>query len=108
MSAPRSHSDGDFAKFDAARGSTAFGGLASWPNCRQSLPTPTVLLALSAAFPMQSRVLLVCLSSLLASSTTVHAADQDETRWSRTLERIAGSVVTIQIDQARAFDTEWN
>src|SRR5687767_10599992 len=36
------------------------------------------------------------------------AADPDDTRWSRTLERIASSVVTIQIDQARAFDTEWN
>ena len=37
-----------------------------------------------------------------------HAADQDDTRWSRTLERIASGVVSIQIDQARAFDTEWN
>jgi S1-C subfamily serine protease len=28
--------------------------------------------------------------------------------WARTLERIASSVVTIQVDQARAFDTERN
>lgn len=28
--------------------------------------------------------------------------------WSSTLERIANSVVSIQIDQTRAFDTEWN
>lgn len=28
--------------------------------------------------------------------------------WSATLERIANSVVSIQIDQTRAFDTEWN
>ena len=28
--------------------------------------------------------------------------------WDRTLERIAPSVVTIEIDQTRAFDTEWN
>jgi S1-C subfamily serine protease len=28
--------------------------------------------------------------------------------WDQTLSRIAPSVVTIQIDQARAFDTEWN
>jgi S1-C subfamily serine protease len=28
--------------------------------------------------------------------------------WSQTLERIASGVVTIQIDGARAFDTEWN
>jgi S1-C subfamily serine protease len=28
--------------------------------------------------------------------------------WAQTLERIATGVVTIQIDQTRAFDTEWN
>jgi S1-C subfamily serine protease len=28
--------------------------------------------------------------------------------WARTLERIATSVVTIQIDQTRSFDTERN
>jgi S1-C subfamily serine protease len=28
--------------------------------------------------------------------------------WDRTLERIAPSVVTIEVDQTRAFDTEWN
>ncbi len=28
--------------------------------------------------------------------------------WDQTLSRIAPSVVTIEIDQARAFDTEWN
>jgi S1-C subfamily serine protease len=28
--------------------------------------------------------------------------------WAQTLERIASSVVTIQIDSTRAFDTEWN
>ncbi len=28
--------------------------------------------------------------------------------WDRTLSRIAPSVVTIEIDQTRAFDTEWN
>src|SRR3979490_3537159 len=28
--------------------------------------------------------------------------------WAQTLERIASGVVPIQIDSARAFDTEWN
>ena len=28
--------------------------------------------------------------------------------WAETLERIAGSVVSIDLDAARAFDTEWN
>jgi len=55
---------------------------------------------------MPHRVLLVCLSVFIGSPAW--AADPDDTRWSRTIERIASSVVTIQIDQARAFDTEWN
>ncbi|HYM36096.1 MAG TPA: trypsin-like peptidase domain-containing protein, partial [Steroidobacteraceae bacterium] len=51
------------------------------------------------------RLSILCLSIL---AITAHAADQDDSRWSRTLERIATSVVTIQLDQARAFDTEPN
>lgn len=39
---------------------------------------------------------------------TVQAAEIDDSRWTRTLERIANSVVSIQIDQTRAFDTEAN
>ena len=38
-----------------------------------------------------------------------HAAEGTEpAAWRRTLERIAPSVVSIQIDGTRAFDTEWN
>lgn len=33
---------------------------------------------------------------------------EDNPAWDRTLERIAPSVVSIEIDQTRAFDTEWN
>ncbi len=33
---------------------------------------------------------------------------EESTRWARTLERISTGVVAIQIDAARAFDTEWN
>lgn len=47
------------------------------------------------------------LISLLAPSIG-HAADVDDSKWSRTLERISNSVVSIQIDQTRAFDTEFN
>ena len=32
----------------------------------------------------------------------------EDSRWTRTLERVATGVVTIQVDLARAFDTEWN
>jgi S1-C subfamily serine protease len=43
------------------------------------------------------------LVGLAADATAV-----DSPAWDRTLERIAPSVVTIEIDQTRAFDTEWN
>ncbi len=36
------------------------------------------------------------------------AAAEENPAWDSTLERIASSVVSIEIDQARAFDTEWN
>jgi S1-C subfamily serine protease len=36
------------------------------------------------------------------------AADAGGSDWARTLDRIVGSVVSIQIDQTRAFDTERN
>lgn len=51
----------------------------------------SLLLALLAAVPAAR------------GATDVAAAD-----WARTLERIAGSVVAIEIDQVRAFDTERN
>ena len=40
--------------------------------------------------------------------TAVPVADAEDSRWARTLERVASGVVTIQVDLARAFDTEWN
>ena len=36
------------------------------------------------------------------------AAVEANPDWAVTLERIAGSVVSIDLDQTRAFDTEWN
>ncbi len=48
-------------------------------------------------------LLLLALSPVAAPATDVADAD-----WARTLERIAGSVVAIEVDQARAFDTERN
>lgn len=38
----------------------------------------------------------------------VAVPDPEDSRWTRTLERVATGVVTIQVDLARAFDTEWN
>ncbi len=36
------------------------------------------------------------------------APRQEDAAWSATLERVAQSVVAIEIDSVRAFDTEWN
>ncbi|HVO46783.1 MAG TPA: trypsin-like peptidase domain-containing protein [Steroidobacteraceae bacterium] len=36
------------------------------------------------------------------------AAVEENPDWAVTLERIAGSVVSIDVDSTRAFDTEWN
>lgn len=56
--------------------------------------------------------LLLIASKVLAADAppqpAVQVADPEDSRWTRTLERVATGVVTIQVDQARAFDTEWN
>ncbi len=50
-----------------------------------------------------------CLLPLALLWSAVHGADGAEpAAWRRTLERIAPSVVSIQVDGTRAFDTEWN
>jgi pro-apoptotic serine protease NMA111 len=43
-----------------------------------------------------------------AVASAVPVPDAEDSRWTRTLERVASGVVTIQVDLARAFDTEWN
>lgn len=55
---------------------------------------------------MMRQLLILAWFSFVA--VTAHAADVDDSRWAKTLERIANSVVSIQIDQTRAFDTEAN
>ena len=44
----------------------------------------------------------------LAAGFVGGATAAESPAWDRTIERIAPSVVTIEIDQTRAFDTEWN
>jgi S1-C subfamily serine protease len=51
------------------------------------------------------RALGLLLATVPAALGAAESADAD---WARTLERIASSVVTIEIDQVRAFDTERN
>ena len=36
------------------------------------------------------------------------APDTESAQWSRTIEKVADSIVTIRVDMTRAFDTEWN
>jgi S1-C subfamily serine protease len=45
---------------------------------------------------------------LLAATLSLPAARAETPVWDQTLSRVAPSVVTIEVDQARAFDTEWN
>lgn len=64
--------------------------------------------ALAAATPATKTVApraAAAVAMPVAASSSEVTATQD---WSATLERIANSVVSIQIDQTRAFDTEWN
>jgi pro-apoptotic serine protease NMA111 len=49
----------------------------------------------------------VAAAVLLPPKVTTDGLDE-RPEWARTLQRIADGVVTIQVDQTRAFDTEWN
>ena len=42
-----------------------------------------------------------------APAAAASAPREERPEWARTLERIATGVVAIQVDQTRAFDTEW-
>lgn len=42
------------------------------------------------------------------SAPIVSVPEVEDSRWTRTIERVASGVVTIQVDLTRAFDTEWN
>ena len=54
------------------------------------------------------RLFQLLLVSWLVVGLVGGASAAESPAWDRTLERIAPSVVTIEIDQTRAFDTEWN
>ena len=48
-------------------------------------------------------------AAVLLAATLLPRVSRAETPvWDQTLSRVAPSVVTIEVDQARAFDTEWN
>lgn len=47
-------------------------------------------------------------ATVAAPMVAVPVPEPEDSRWTRTIERVATGVVTIQVDLARAFDTEWN
>jgi pro-apoptotic serine protease NMA111 len=49
-----------------------------------------------------------CLAVTLLAAAHSAIAEDAEADWARTLEHVASSVVTIEVDQTRAFDTERN
>src|SRR5688572_11170874 len=36
------------------------------------------------------------------------APDTESAQWAKTIELVADSIVTVRVDMARAFDTDWN
>jgi S1-C subfamily serine protease len=57
---------------------------------------------------MRPAVAVLALLVALAGALPAAAVHGETPVWDETLARIAPSVVTIEIDQTRAFDTEWN
>jgi S1-C subfamily serine protease len=57
---------------------------------------------------LRARALAIALLALAPAWMAVAEEPEESSRWTRTLERISTGVVAIQIDQTRAFDTEWN
>jgi S1-C subfamily serine protease len=55
-----------------------------------------------------SRAATLALTLALIAPVVQGADGPEPVAWRRTLERIAPSIVSIQVDATRAFDTEWN
>lgn len=63
---------------------------------------------LGAALCVMPPILVPAAAAVVPPAPVLNAAGNTDAEWAATLERIAGSVVSIKIDQTRAFDTEWN
>ncbi|MDY0067285.1 MAG: PDZ domain-containing protein [Steroidobacteraceae bacterium] len=77
---------------------TAFGA-ESLPSSHPPTPPPAESIGPDVEAPP---------TPLETPAPAVAAPIPEDSRWTRTLERVATGVVTIQVDLARAFDTEWN
>jgi S1-C subfamily serine protease len=82
--------------------------LMSWVVCQAGPVTPAP--ADGAAQPNTSSNAPARPGPEVQASTAAQqaAAVEGNPDWAETLERIAGSVVSIDVDSTRAFDTEWN
>src|SRR3954470_9307127 len=69
-----------------------------------------LVLALILAFPVaaQNAPPQVVAQSTPATQAALPQTEGESAAWRGTLARVAESVVAIEIDQTRAFDTEWN
>ena len=70
--------------------------------------TGLVAVLLGIAAPLVTAPLLAQPSKPASVVRAAAVPDTEPANWAAPLERIAGSVVAIKIDQTRAFDTEWN
>jgi len=57
---------------------------------------------------MRSAVMLLWAPLALVAGLLPRTGHAETAAWEQTLARVAPSVVTIEVDQTRAFDTEWN
>ncbi len=89
----------------AARDAAAANSVARQPAAATSAVAPAVppVTAVPTPLPAPTPARAVASTSPMARGAPAPGAD-----WAATLERIASSVVAIEIDQTRAFDTEWN
>ncbi|MBV8496515.1 MAG: trypsin-like peptidase domain-containing protein [Gammaproteobacteria bacterium] len=80
--------------------------VAAGPCAIAATPTPTA--ALPEPAPPPAPAATPPLEQQGSSAAEQAAAVEGNPDWAETLERIAGSVVSIDVDSTRAFDTEWN
>ena len=72
------------------------------------VPEPVPAPAAAAPAPAPTRPPAGGAEAQAAAAAQQAAAVEGNPDWAETLERIAGSVLSINVDAVRAFDTEWN
>ena len=92
----------------ALLGATLVHGQASPPSTSGPVIAPSAPVAPAGpALGADATVPAALAPPATAPAPVVGEVLDERPEWARTLQRIADGVVTIQVDQARAFDTEW-